>query len=583
MQALLTNSFTAELVTPNDGTQTITFVPKASYAEYADTDVNPYDANFADTSWFNRNGLRYETIVPSGWLGNDFDRKIKIPISIGIQNCTFFEIAFCPHSNIELAAGKTALEVADRQYSVVKVNGVEQTQTAILSTGDTYCGKWRVGGAFGSDGVTGVRPTYTGSSASVFLREVNCVFWYGNLAQGGISLTVYIPALVVNEEAIVSREEPPLPDDPGSWGDDSTTAGGHGDFTYSSDDRGSDDGTSITAIFADNHRVDHVNDIINGGGFNVYQIQPQKIEDVIGVLYGSSYFSRFANYMYNPLSAILSYHLIPSRFTVAQKSGGSDVTRDLTAGGFNITNEMQTPQQFVILESLVAEHIGSFDFSHYFDAFPDFAPYTVIKLYLPYIGHIDIDPNVVMYGTLAVDYVCDVISGNVCAWVYVEDADGHSNFLYSGTGNCAYSVPLFSQSSNGSAVGKLISGTVGLAAGIASGNAAGLIGGGMSLASGIAAIGEKSTHSTGTFAGNVSILQDTVCYLHISRPKWCNPADYRQLHGIPLAVSGTIVSLDLSGRIMCDKIETDGITATDPEIREIERLLTSGVYYIPEE
>lgn len=372
---------------------------------------------------------------------------------------------------------------------------------------------------------------------------------------------------------------PPEPSDPS--GPESTTGGGDGTWTYTSDDRGGSDGSAIDTILTDTSRIQHVNDIINGGGFNVYQIRPQAVSDVVGVLYGSGYFSRFENYMYNPLSSVLSYHLLPAAFTSAVQSGGSDLKRNLTAGGYDITANMQTPEQFVILESLTHAHIGFVDLSAYFGAYTDYAPYTKITLHLPYIGDIEIDPNVCMRGTLAVDYLCDVVSGNVCAWVYTRDKNGHSTYLYSGTGNCAYNVPLYTQSADGSAVGKIVGGAAGLIAGGVTGNVLGLVGGAAALASGLVGLDARQTHGTGTFAGNVSILQDTVCYLHIQRPHWCNPADYQALHGLPMHVSGTISALSLTGFVKLDRIETDGIAATDPELREIERLLLSGIWINP--
>lgn len=372
---------------------------------------------------------------------------------------------------------------------------------------------------------------------------------------------------------------PPAPEDPS--GPESTTGGGDGSWHWESDNTGSADGTAFIELFTDGLRVSHHNDIVQNGGINVYQINPQAVADVVGVLYGHDYFSKFENYMYNPLAAILSYHQIPQLFIQQMKSGGSDLFADLTAGGFNITNHMQTPQQFAVLESMVPVHIGSVNIENVFGAFIDFAPYTQITLHLPYIGDIEIDPNVCMYGELGVDYACDVMSGNVCAWVYVCDKDGAYHWLYQATGNCAFHVPLFSQTTDGSAVGKIVGGLIGIGAGIAGKNLKIGLEGGVALASGLVSLEGRQTHTSGTMAGNVSCLQDTDCYLHIQRPHWCNPANYQQLKGLPMEVSGTISSLELKGFIKTARIETDGITATEPEITEIERLLQTGVFYNP--
>lgn len=359
----------------------------------------------------------------------------------------------------------------------------------------------------------------------------------------------------------------------GYWGDASQTGGGDGTFTATSDDRGSADGTDIDSIISAQMRLSHLNDVINNGGFNVYQVRPQVVSEIVGILYGSDYFSRFVNSMYNPLSAILAYQLIPSRFI-----GTSTSSRDLTAGGYNVSQKMQTPEQFPILPSLVHSHIGSANMANFFGAFPDFPPYTEAVLHLPYIGTITIDVNTIARGILAVDYVCDLISGNVCAWVFCQDQDGRKNYIYQGTGNCAFTVPMYSQTADGSAVGKIVGGLSGLVAGGAAGSVGMMASGALALSSGLLAVGARQTHGVGTYSGNVGMLADTLCYLHVQRPHWIQPDTYADLQGVPAAIGGTLSDLGATGRVVCGRIETDGIPATEPELREIERLLAAGVY-----
>lgn len=362
----------------------------------------------------------------------------------------------------------------------------------------------------------------------------------------------------------------------GNWGEASSTGGGDGTFTAPSDDRGSADGSDITNIIVSQHRLDHINDVVNNGGFNVYQLRPQIISEIIGILYGSDYFSRFVNAMYNPLSAILAYQLIPSRFI--NPGGSALVSRDLTAGGYNISQKLTNPEQFPILPSLAHSHIGAIDMVNFFGAFPDFAPYTTATLHLPYIGVIDIDINTIARGRLAVDYICDLISGNVAAWVWVQDRAGRTNYLYTGTGNAAFTVPLYSQSADGSAVGKIIGGAAGLVAGAASDSVGMIASGALSLGSGLLGLGAKQTHGIGTYSGNVGMLTDTMCFLHVQRPKWVQPEDYQMLQGIPSGISGTLAEIGAAGRTVCQTINTEMIPATEPELQEIERLLKSGIY-----
>ena len=363
----------------------------------------------------------------------------------------------------------------------------------------------------------------------------------------------------------------------GYWGGSSTTGGGGGTFTTNSDNRGDVSGNYVETVTAIKRQA--LNDAFNNGGMKIYQIAGQFFGDVLGVLYGSDYFDRFKNNMYNPLSAILACHLIPSNLRGSQI--GNNI--DLTAAGYNITNKMTTPQTFPQINSVHHYHVGSLNLQHYFDAFPDFAPYTRCLLHLPYIGDIEIETNSIMYGSIAVDYVCDNVSGNVVAWVWCKDKDGNCTYKYTATGNCAYDIPLFSQSQNGISMGKIVQSGASIIGGIALGGAAGAAAaalGGASLidmANNVAS--NLRTQHTGGNSGNVGMIGDSVCWLEIIRPCWINPEEYPRLEGIPSKISGTIRDLGASGFIQVDSIELDNVQCTEYERGEIERLLKSGIRY----
>lgn len=372
-----------------------------------------------------------------------------------------------------------------------------------------------------------------------------------------------------------------VPDEPApreeNFGGDSTWAGGNGTFTAESDSRGTGAADALDSEIS--VRASAFDTAINSGGFNVYQILATDMPEIVSILFGTGYLSRFANTMYNPLSAIISYHLLPSNLCSA-----TAVTKPLKAGGYNISAQMAVPTtEYPIMSALTTYFVGSFDFAHYFDAFPDFAPYTTIKLHLPYIGTITIDPAVVMYGSIAIYYVTDVLSGNVAAWVWCKDKNGKSTYIYTATGNAAYSIPMFSQNQDGGAVGKIVGGITQAAIGAATGNALGIIGGVSGVASGAITAASHQTVISGTFGGNTGILCDTVCWLEISRPEWVNPSTYPDLDAIPAEIGGTLLDLGARGLTVVSHVETDGIQATEPEIREIERLLKSGVYIVPPE
>ena len=405
----------------------------------------------------------------------------------------------------------------------------------------------------------------SGSPANIGFNELHIATVDANDNYGSI-IGVILP--ITNDDAsiIVGQVEIPY-----NSGDTTTQDGGQGTFTDTSDSRGDGSATAVVNIIST--RSSAFDTAVNSGGFNVYQILAADMPEITSILFGNDYFTRFRNTMYNPLSAIISYHLLPSNLCTATQT-----TKDLKAGGFNISSEMTAHPQYPIMSPMTTYHVGKIDISRYFDAFPDFAPYTNIKLHLPYIGTVDIDPDSCMYGSIAVDYVCDAVSGNVAAWIWAQDKNGVSTWIATATGNAAYTLPMFSQNQDGGAVGKILGGIVQTAVGAGSGNAIAALGGLGKIASGGITAATHSTVISGNFGGNAGILCDTVCWVEITRPQWVNPENYQELNAIPSYIGDTIANAGYKGKTIISKIELDNIDCTDSEKAEIENILKAGIY-----
>lgn len=378
----------------------------------------------------------------------------------------------------------------------------------------------------------------------------------------------------------------------GSWGPISIPGGGEGTFEITrQDNRGDPDGHGVA------DRADAIRNALDpfftgANGLRLHQLLSAAIPDIYSLLYADTsgaFLRRYEQSMYNPLSAIISVHMLPQKLVLF--TGNST---DLTASGYNISNNLPTPQTFPVvshtasyppkIDGVYGEGLESFDFGKYFDAFPDFAPYTQIRLHLPYCGVIDIDTNLVMHGTLQVSYICDAISGNVAAYVYCKDREGHETYSYVATGNAAFSLPMFAAQQDGSSVGKLGMSLVGLGIGAAMGNAAGIAGGIAGAAGAVfdAATAHRTTQIAGQYTGNVGALTDTVCWLEITRPCWVDPDNFQLLHGETSQIGGTISNysdgMPYKGFLKVQQIDADGIQATRAEIEEIEQLLMAGIY-----
>ena len=433
----------------------------------------------------------------------------------------------------------------------------------------------------------GYKPISQSSSITIFVSYVyDDVQYYGMalITMSGVSADAYpvrIQAQLFSAsfwgDSIISGGS-----SGGNWGADTVIDGGNGTFSAASDPHGDGTGTDIAlTVTALNSASAY---FAAQGGINIYRLDGSGgnisgLTGILQILFSSDYFTKFLTSMYNPLSAVLSAHLLPRALTTA-----SGTARHVTAGGFDVSDYMSGSPSAAVAGQFTQLHFAPIDIPHFSDSFADFAPYTSAKLHLPYCGVIDIDINKCMGGKLGVDYVCDAISGNVAAWVWVSDPkDANSKqYAYIATGNAAYSFPMFAETQSGAAVGKLIGAAGSAVIGAATGNpfaAAGALSAGLD-----AVLTGHNTQISGTFTGNVGVLTDPLCWLEITRPLWVQPSAYQQLHGITSQLSGTLADsggeshTPYSGYVVVSEIDLNTVNATDAELQEIERLLKSGVF-----
>lgn len=365
----------------------------------------------------------------------------------------------------------------------------------------------------------------------------------------------------------------------GDWGDQTDTGGGEGVWTFPSTSRGDHIGTLASDIAtAARSRLDAF--FTGANGFKIHQILPADIPDIYGALYSTSFIQRYQNTLYSPLSAVLSMHMLPAALV---DTASATTSSDLTLSGYNITSQV-SHTQYPELPTMHAHHVGSVDIDAT-DTYLDYAPYTNAYLHLPYIGVLTLDINAIASGTLSVDYITDVITGNVTALITCTDRDGHTQPKYVAQGNAAYSLPMFAVNQDGASVGKIVSSGIGVAMSALSGNAAGVMGGAAGIVSGAfdAAMARSNTQITGAFAGNAGMISDTMVWMEIVRPQWCDPQHYQLIRGIPSQLSGTIAEFNeygdgYAGYLRVLDIDMDGIQAMDDELMQIEQILRAGIF-----
>lgn len=223
----------------------------------------------------------------------------------------------------------------------------------------------------------------------------------------------------------------------------------------------------------------------------------------------------------------------------------------------------------VVTNQYTTVDCGTVNVAEYFGNVFDYED-TQIRLYLPFIGIVDLSTSDVMRGSVHVIYHVDVITGACLADVNVY-RDGGGGVLYQYSGDAAVRYPV----SSGSYMG-MVSGVLAVVGGIASVATGGALAPAvMGAVSGVMRSKTDVKHS-GNFSGAAGAMGAKIPYLIIERPQTAVAAGYVNYQGIGDNRVVTVGSL--SGYFKMTDIHTDNVLgATGAEIEQIKTALEKGV------
>lgn len=298
---------------------------------------------------------------------------------------------------------------------------------------------------------------------------------------------------------------------------------------------------------------------ISSGALKAFVISAQGLQAFFNKLWDMNLFditTQFQKLVNEPLQCIISCHCIPC-------VPGVGNTEIIKLGSFDTgVNMPRVNNQYVVVDC------GSITLNEYWGSALDYAPYTDLEIFLPFIGIRQIKIEDAQKSTIHVKYYVDCLTGSCVAFIKCGQS-----VLYSFSGNCLQHVPVTSQSSdllknNIAAVGMV---GVGLVTGNTPGAVGGAIAGMMNTAT-----AKNHVQRSGDIAGAAGILGEYIPYLIIHRPVQSLAADFSQFKGYPSNITYQLSTLQ--GYTEITYIHLTNISgATDTELTEIERLLKNGV------
>lgn len=283
--------------------------------------------------------------------------------------------------------------------------------------------------------------------------------------------------------------------------------------------------------------------------WSIYNPTLEQVNQFGSWLWSSDFVEQLKKLFSDPMQAIIGLHKV---YSPVQTTGQGTIKCGYLDSG--------VPSKLVS-EQYVTVDCGSVDMQEYFGNVFDYPPYTEISIYLPFIGIRQLDPSDVMRSTISVKYHIDVLTGACLAEVNVQrDASGGTLYTFSGDAAVRYPV------SSGSYMG-IVSGLIGVATSIVSGNLLPTLGGATRL--------HTNVDRSGSFTGNSGAMGSKVPYIIISRPQTAMANKFETLSGYP---SNTYTPLSAcKGFTQVKYCHVENLPATETEKNEIERLLKEGV------
>jgi hypothetical protein len=305
----------------------------------------------------------------------------------------------------------------------------------------------------------------------------------------------------------------------------------------------------------DDEKDNDTSDVSSGIGVltTTFKMTKDRLQQLGRFLWGSNIFDNFSLICNNPIENIISCKSIPLSLNgTTQKIILGNV--DTGVNGDKVSN------------NFTKQNIGSIAITEKYHNFLDYAPYTNVIIYLPYVGFKELDTNLVMGKTLSISYTVDIITGGCLCQIKSNNVK-----LYEFNGNMGIDIPITASNRAQVEAGYISSG-IGIASSVASGN---IVGAATSLINSA----ESQYHYASTSSPNPMCVASTnrTCYVILDRPTYQTLKSFNHTRGKKCYLTKTINTL--KGYTICDEhIDLSGIRATDSEKEELIKILSSGFF-----
>lgn len=292
-----------------------------------------------------------------------------------------------------------------------------------------------------------------------------------------------------------------------------------------------------------------------GRGNAVYEMNYAKLKEFSDKMYGNDILQKIADFKFNlfgnPIDYLISLHEI-------YIDPLNDADNEIYLGFYGLG--IQAP---VITQRYQKLNCGKIDLTNYGKDYYKYAPYTTLKIYLPFIGIVDININDFADGFIECEYVIDVYTGVcVCTLYSIKD---NKLFKNQYTANCIAQLPVSYTSE--SFTSNMIKGA------ISGGISGGGVGAGIGALSG-ALSGGVNISSTGHLEGSAGAMSYKKPFIIITTPEYKDIENKSIFRGVPVYTTKKIG--EIKGFCKCIDIRLQSSCNLN-EYNQIINLLKEGV------
>ena len=302
---------------------------------------------------------------------------------------------------------------------------------------------------------------------------------------------------------------------------------------------------------------------IDTGFTSMYEIPLGELQKLSKFLWSDNFVDNVKKFFNDPREIIVGLSIMPI-------SPNTDSGKAIKAGGIDTgaTGRPLTSQYLMtdVLGSITIEKKKKRRFLNY-------APYTKITAFLPYVGTHSLDVSDVMGKTLTLKYMFDFLTGSCVAQIAVN---GKPKYFFGGS--CGIQIPTSSEDfsriyngiiSAGATIGSVLStiATGGLTAPMMIGAAGNMLSNSMSITPNV-------EYSSGNGSIN-GMLTSQTAFLMIETPDEKIAKNQDKYTGRSSYITAKLS--DCTGYTKCFSVHLDNFAATEAEREEIESALYNGV------